>query len=257
MQQAGTNHAEDASDYGDAHFDELSSYFDANHASPTQHDISELDVSIDSVDLTDYPATAPVVSRRSDTFGDDDSLLGDAMVGLADSQTLQETSETNDCATRLFEDEQNMDFESGFYDDDFPVEMFDNTGDDNYCRVRESVTATDAVPVVSLDAPLHTKRVPFYDSTSSPRSRPNDPKPALAPVGDTEKKEVKQPQLDKPTSRNIENNNAMADNVEVMDLLDMSDDEPVREEKAVPEGFKELDPWLFAEFGDIVELVDN
>lgn len=257
MQQAGANHAENASDYGDAHFDELSSYFDANHTSLTQHDMSELDAGIDSVDLTDSPATAPVVSRRSDTFGDDDSLLGDAMVGLADSQILQETSETNDGTTRLFEAEQNMGFESGFYDDDFPMEMFDNTADDNHRHARESVTATAEVPVETVDAPLHAKRAPFYDSTSSPRPRPNDVKPDTTLLGGLQADEVKQPQFNMSTSRNTQNNNAIADDVEVMDLLGIFDDEPAREEKAVPEGFKDLDPWLFEEFGDIVELVED
>ncbi|KAH3959256.1 hypothetical protein HBH69_034570 [Parastagonospora nodorum] len=257
MQQTGTNQAEDASDYGDAHFDELSSYFDVNHPNPTQHDMSELDLGIDSVDLTDYPATAPVASRRSDTFGDDDSLLGDAMVGLADSQTLRETNECNDDATRLFEDEQDMGFESAFYDDDFPVEIFDNTADDYHCHARESATATEKVPIKTLVAPLHAKRAPFYDSTSSSRSRENDFKPAATLLGGTNANEIKQTQFGRPTSRNMENNNAMADDVEVMDLIDVFEDKPVREEKAVPEGFKDLDPWLFEEFGDIVELVEN
>jgi ATP-dependent DNA helicase HFM1/MER3 len=257
MQQTVTNHAEDASDYGDAHFDELSSSFDVNHTNPTQHDMSEPDMGIDSVDLMDYPATASVASRRSDTFGDDDSLLGDAMVGLADSQILQETNECNDDVTRLFEDEQNMGFEGAFYDDDFPVEMFDNTADEYHCHARESVTATEKVPVKTLDAPLHAKRAPFYDSTSSSRPRANDFKPAATLLGETKANEMKQTQFGTPNSQNIENNNAMADNIEVIDLLDVFEDEPVREEKAVPEGFKDLDPWLFEEFGDIVELVEN
>jgi ATP-dependent DNA helicase HFM1/MER3 len=39
------------------------------------------------------------------------------------------------------------------------------------------------------------------------------------------------------------------------------EDEPSKDssvkERPVPEAFKDLEPWLFQEFGDIVELVDE
>jgi ATP-dependent DNA helicase HFM1/MER3 len=45
--------------------------------------------------------------------------------------------------------------------------------------------------------------------------------------------------------------------VEVLDLLDMFDDGRVKEGMPVPEAFQGLEPWLYEEFGDIVELVDE
>lgn len=39
-----------------------------------------------------FPGKAPVPPNGSDTFGDDDSILGQAIVGLADSQDLQRAS---------------------------------------------------------------------------------------------------------------------------------------------------------------------
>ncbi|KAL1801518.1 hypothetical protein ACET3X_001860 [Alternaria dauci] len=48
---------------------------------------------------------------------------------------------------------------------------------------------------------------------------------------------------------------------EMADILDTFDEEPAKDlpinEKPVPEAFKDLEPWLFQEFGDIVELVDE
>jgi ATP-dependent DNA helicase HFM1/MER3 len=51
--------------------------------------------------------------------------------------------------------------------------------------------------------------------------------------------------------------NTVRDDVELLDLLDTFDDDQMKEEKPVPEAFKDLEPWLYKEFGDIVELVDD
>jgi ATP-dependent DNA helicase HFM1/MER3 len=48
---------------------------------------------------------------------------------------------------------------------------------------------------------------------------------------------------------------------DIADMLCVFGDEPARdppvEEKPVSEAFDGLEPWLFREFGDIVELVDE
>jgi ATP-dependent DNA helicase HFM1/MER3 len=48
---------------------------------------------------------------------------------------------------------------------------------------------------------------------------------------------------------------------EIADIFDMLDEKLAKDssvdEKPVPEAFKDLKPWIFQEFGDIVELVDE
>jgi ATP-dependent DNA helicase HFM1/MER3 len=48
---------------------------------------------------------------------------------------------------------------------------------------------------------------------------------------------------------------------EIAGIFDMPDEKLAKgssaDEKPVPEAFKDLEPWIFQEFGDIVELVDE
>jgi ATP-dependent DNA helicase HFM1/MER3 len=254
LRPSGTQHAEDTSDYGDAQFDELSSYFDVDKSMPIEWDTNELGPDMDLMKFEDYTDTARVASLRSDTFGDNDSLLGDAMVGLADSQKLQETSNSNINTTRSFEDTQSMEFEARLQAKDFSMETGEAADDGHKWHAREVLTVVDSVIV--RDVHRHVTRAPFPYSASSPHT----------PLGGLISKNVisknlnlgehEESQVGKSSFADATCGKTVADDVQLLDLRDMFDDEPVKAENPVPDGFIDLEPWLFQEFGDIVELVD-
>jgi ATP-dependent DNA helicase HFM1/MER3 len=264
LQKPGAEISDDWSDYGDLPLDELSSHFDApqsaTHRNPLIRNGNE-----GTNNLMDYPTAGPVVSRRSDTFGDDDSLLGDVMIGLADSETLQAVTADNDdnTAHRVIE-VPDIEYDAAFQDDDFPMDVDFAEDDPNDWSVCENAPTTHAVPTHYI-APHH-RRVPFYDSTSSLNQLTSDIGAAKPHSTGSRLQENMPP---KPAMSGPNPNAPVEDDVDVMDLIDILDD-PVNvldvpdildgakvKKKHVPEAFKELEPWLFEEYGDIVELVDE
>jgi ATP-dependent DNA helicase HFM1/MER3 len=106
----------------------------------------------------------------------------------------------------------------------------------------------------------------LYDSTSSLNQLTSDIGAAKSQSTGSRLQENK-PSKSAMSSPNP--NASVEDDVDVMDLIDILDD-PVDvldvpdildgakvKKKHVPEAFKELEPWLFEEYGDIVELVDE
>jgi ATP-dependent DNA helicase HFM1/MER3 len=177
LEQARASQSEDLSDYGDIPLDGLSTHFDM----PDPEPVSLQRAPEERENSTEYAVVAPVASCASETFGDDDSLLGDAMMGLADSQILREMND------------------------------------------------------------------------GSPQS--NDFKPAKLLLQDSDLMELKQPKTNSTPLRRAPSETPTEDNTRVIDVLDMLDDLPAREASPVTGAFQGLEPWLFQEFGDIVELV--
>jgi ATP-dependent DNA helicase HFM1/MER3 len=264
LQKPGAEISDEWSDYGDLPLDELSSHFDAPQ-STTHRDPLRRNGNEDTNNLMDYPAAGPVISRRSDTFGDDDSLLGDAMIGLADSETLQAvTADNNDDTAHRVVEVPDIEYDSAFQDDDFPVDVDFAEDDLNDWSVCESAPTTHTVPTRYI-APHH-RRAPLYDNTSSLNQLTSDIGAAKSQSTGSRLQENKPP---KSAMSGPNPNAPVEDDVDVMDLIDILDD-PVDvldvpdildgakvKKKHVPEAFKELEPWLFEEYGDIVELVDE
>jgi ATP-dependent DNA helicase HFM1/MER3 len=257
MDQYRAKRPETASDYGDISADELSSHLENMQQPATVRVLVPLSDRPDQNYYDDYPATALATSRGSDTFGDDDSLLGDAMIGLADSQNLQEMGNSNDDIMGPLEDALNNEYGTGFQDDDFPLDI-DFTMDHNndWDGPEEPRTATPSPTHKSLVQKSHA---PIFNSISSPKSQHNSFKPVKTIFEIPELRELKQHNTAPLSSRQEPSDKALADDdINVLDLLDnMFDDPPVKKEKPVPAAFKDLEPWLFQEFGDIVELVDE
>ncbi|CAN9315184.1 unnamed protein product [Alternaria alternata] len=160
-------------------------------------------------DFMGNEAAAPIY--ESDTFRDDNSMVEDAMIGLADSQDLQAVRESEgdimqslenalDDAdgTRYGQDGNPMDVSLGDRNDRGNIAPVLNDGSHKAC-VGESPSL-------------------FVGGTSGPQA-------------------------------------------EIAGIFDMPDEKLAKgssaDEKPVPEAFKDLEPWIFQEFGDIVELVDE
>lgn len=254
MDQQSAKRPETSSDYGDLPFDELSSQFDHSEPQVTEPDLTTLNDKLETNDFMDYSAAPPAGSRGSDTFGDDDSLLGDAMVGLADSQNLQQMSNATDDVMGPLEEALDKENETRFFDDDFSMDMGFAANDENDWSHGKEVLPE--APGISA-GPSQKLRAPFLDSTSSPKPQYGGFEPAKTMVTPSELQDVKQPKSSLEASRHEPNDKTAEEEVDLLDLLDMFDDEPVKEQKPVPEAFKDLDPWLFQEFGDVVELVEE
>ncbi|KAI4684421.1 uncharacterized protein J4E84_006411 [Alternaria hordeiaustralica] len=238
-----------SSDYGDFRFDEPSINFDhPQHQSAQQ---SSLGGPQEPEDYMDYEHAAHVASHESDAFDDDDSVLREAFIGLADSQNLQEIRESDTNTTQPFEtviDDDNMGYGEG--DEQMNSSLINS--EDHVPRKPEF-----SHPDHPSKAQIKTSRSPFFDSEDSAEAET-----ANAITG----KEFTSPDMQQRTAtpRELHTAGDQQDacvEEEVAGILNMFGDEPavvsLIEEKPVPEAFKDLEPWLFQEFGDIVELVDD
>jgi ATP-dependent DNA helicase HFM1/MER3 len=281
LQKPANQRHETSSDYGDIYMDEFppepSTYRNENkngHSSAAHIPDSTMN----------YSAKAPVASQRSDTF-DDDSLLGDAMIGLADSQNLASMPGFNDSGVQLTEGptsfDYDYDYEADLQDDDFPVsiEAADVNGILQVEQI-EPLSHTDLPNAPKRPSSTHYGSVHLQPTTT--RSAPQEPEKSL----DAELTGMPSVTTT-PTRRQISDKSWDFDS-SIFDLLSQSDgihhdvkpnapsgDATMLEckasgmvkqpdnhvcnvkEKKMPDDFKGLQSWLFEEFGDIVEIEDD
>ena len=249
LSQSTATRKKSSSEYGDLDIDEIASD-SKNHVEPSSYD--------DLASLY-FPVKAPVATHGSDTFGDDDSMFSDAMVGLADSQDLQMPSGMDETAA-------DMSLSDIATDSKVPKHGF---GTQAKLDHRKKPTQY---------------RTPFFEATSSPE-RPRLATPTQAALYN---KNIHKPLRSISNNRQIASasNNESNDRDFHDDLLDLlgspltnnneitniKQPEPIptsypqpdtvqhAEEKKpqeVPDKFKDLQLWLFQEFGDLVELVSD
>jgi len=238
-----------SSDYGDFRFEEPSVDFDhPQHQSAQQ---TSLGGPQEPEDYIYYEPAAHVASHESDAFDDDDSVLREAFIGLADSQNLQEIRESDANTMQPFEnviDDDYMGYGKG-----------DKQMDSSLINSEDPVPQKPEFshPDYPRKAQMKSSRSPFFDSEDSAELEIANAIPA---------KVFTSPDMQQRTATPRElhtagdQQDACVDE-EVAGMLNMFGDEPavvsLVEEKPVPEAFKDLEPWLFQEFGDIVELVDD
>jgi ATP-dependent DNA helicase HFM1/MER3 len=148
---------------------------------------------------------------ESDTFGDDNSMMEDAMIGLADSQDLQAVRESEGDIMQPLENALDDADGMRYGQDDNPMNV--SLGDRNDRGNIAPVHHDESHKACVGESPSL-----FVGGTSSPQA-------------------------------------------EIADIFDMLDEKLAKDssvdENPVPEAFKDLEPWIFQEFGDIVELVDE
>lgn len=250
LSQPATARPTTSSEYGDLQADD----FDGSPPAKVR----------DARDLTSphFSREAPIASRGSDTFGDDDSVFGEAIVGLADSQDLQ----ANNISAS---DAQSLDERGIFYtDEDFTDVDFQDL----------SVKGDPGPGILNR---LADARAPFVEATSSPEQCFRF-KAANSAVQDGEARDLQQGKAGLPQSLmeekdEMEDDDVFSDLLDILDLPLANDKENMassryrakampqqqstgaeeEEPQQAPGGFEDLQPWLFEEFGDIVELVDE
>ncbi|KAH8730738.1 nucleotide-sugar transporter-domain-containing protein [Phaeosphaeriaceae sp. PMI808] len=214
--------SECSSDYGDVALDELSTQVDHYQPATQQRNLIQLG---DGIENFVDDNTVPIQCCGSDIFGDDDSLLGDAMVGLADSQILKTFNNTHDQdMAHALDRQSDIEYQAPFENE----EHFDFTVDEDrdWCEL-------DEPPTIPSATTRHDSNVRRNDFRSA--------KSLLKPEAPT--------QIENSVDLDPSDNDIDA-------LMGMFDDPQANESKTVPEAYKDLEPWLFQEFGDIVEIVD-
>jgi ATP-dependent DNA helicase HFM1/MER3 len=255
MQQPSAWCSADSSDYGDIPLDELLPQHHHPESINKQDDFIRMSDGLYADEFMDYPATAPVASRESDTFGDDDSLLGDAMVGLADSQTLQALCETNNAIMQPLEDAIDKAYEAELHDDSFCTNLGHSVNVIDSCHMHKDANITSYVPMNRT--PTQKPCILSNDSTASSEERRRDFKTAKTMLKYGELEELEESKASLPTSRHESSDKMAIDNSEALDVHDMFNDTSTAEQEPIPDAYEGLEPWLLQEFGDIVEVVDE
>lgn len=272
-----------SSEYGDLQLDDFPTEASTYQYEPTGSD-----------NLASLPLSkkTPAASRDSDTFDDDDSMLGEAIVGLADSQDLQWAKVMGATSRPKHRAREDIDVADNLID----AELFTGTGftagQDASSDLPKEVTRTTG------HHGRHTQparaRAPFLEATSSPeqsrhfrqatsmlqdrvvcesqqgRAAP-PPQPGHATKDMTEEYETEEEDecsdllnmLDLPLQAdnkdNKDNNDRLASAHPPARVEPAAQSVEIKQEKAKQssEDGGDLQPWLLQEFGDIVELVDE
>ncbi|KAF2737089.1 P-loop containing nucleoside triphosphate hydrolase protein [Polyplosphaeria fusca] len=214
-------------------------------------------------------------SGRSEFFADDDSITEDAMIGLADSQSLQ--------ADRLLKDdepprrlERSVDFDHmadhATVEDEFETERGRRILGNKDFSFLSSGLETAPITRPAASAPKTAQSL-FIDDINHSCEEYEGFGPARSMVNDAELKGMQQGNVDTALSRRTSNEKGVAavrrrkadthdvdmKNEENRSTASMKDGKTkAAEDEAMdaPDLLKGLEKWLVAEFGDIVEIVD-
>jgi ATP-dependent DNA helicase HFM1/MER3 len=233
-----------SSDYGDLHIEEMYSYPEEPTRIRGEDETGHRQQKANS-GLRDAPVDDSLPRSHkdhTDAFDDDDdSLLREAMIGLADSQDMQVAP--RDADLRAFESTMNLDDE----DEEF--------GDGDTTFILQ--TPPPSKPAQKNKVLKHKEPEecsPFFPKNVSQTESVHDGLDVLQPIKQT--RAANRPAM--TSMKHADRTESTAHEKSLKHIShDQEDIEPRAEEKSVPDGFKDLEPWLFAEFGDIIELVDE
>ena len=274
------------SDYGDIELEGLESHFDRPESSRTQ---GKSNLQEHGMDL-DVDVRRQVPSRQSDMFGDDDSIFGDAMVGLADSEHLQTANEHRGQDSGDLEEFFDMDYDAGVqYDeppyDESPTQVETKAPEQESMSLPHECLTSSSVQVPAMSPEMG--RSLFLNNTSDIVTVPETFEAPMAKSKGPALEELRQPEVMPPKQRKLSGETVKekepmppkqrklsGETVKEKEpkigfdfdddentFVDLAEPEELEkseiEQKPVPGGFKDLESWLFAEFGEIIELVDE
>ncbi|KAL6712203.1 ATP-dependent DNA helicase MER3 [Coniothyrium glycines] len=231
-----------SSDYGDICFDNVSSHLpnvlceNEQQEDPTRMFEESLHRNTPST-----PDRFKIASRASDSFGDADSLLGEVMIGLADSHQLQvppeqihDTSQGQQQGVSLPNFEVNSDYDSPSFD-------LESCSFERNHPKNEVVTPIDAV-----------FQGPKNEAVQSCAAAMDNPTEITHKILDLRRMEQAKAAKD-PDETCMK---AAESSFAFLNKTESGQGDSVKQE-TMPEAFKDLEPWLFREFGSIVEIVDE
>ncbi|KAF9700744.1 hypothetical protein EKO04_001546 [Ascochyta lentis] len=268
LSQSNMTDSKLSSEYGDLGIDEFA------------RDVQTQPTYSDNMTSFHFSDTSPVASRRSETFGDDDSVFGEAIVGLIDSQDLQESYAVNASSKKDHNVPSAIDVAEIIEDVGFPLNIDFALAEDVSPDAPKQTTSVVPITQVKVSKP----RPPVFHSTSSPVGHTEDTRPTESALPDRELGDVQQGKdmaqytdlsskdemnegdimsdlfnlIENPTALEAEDLTrrkqvSIKDQIPTLSVELNAEEEP----QQVPDAFKDLHSWLFREFGDIVELVDE
>ncbi|KAF2193462.1 P-loop containing nucleoside triphosphate hydrolase protein [Zopfia rhizophila CBS 207.26] len=238
-----------SSDYGDVQFDELSSHFDHPESiqSPEGGDMHLEAVNGD-------PIEEALSDGQPESFGDKDTLFGNAIVGLTDSQDLHPSNKEDDEYIRALQGSLDVDYDHNVQNEGFtaPEEVITSEQHQLFWS-EESVSSSTIKP---RPMPPEKRRSSFMNDTSSPRPQYEGFKSAKSMLAGRSLEEMGLVKGEIRKPRTAEVYEVEQDENGCVDFSESAardgDESPA---VIMPNGYKDLEPWLFAEFGDIIELI--
>jgi ATP-dependent DNA helicase HFM1/MER3 len=259
-----------ASDYGDLEMEGLDSYFDRPKSSRAEgkSNLQERGIHFDVDRMSEVP------SRQSDMFDDDDdSIFRDTLLGLSESEYLPTVNENKDQDSGDFDELSDMDYDMGIqYDEtlynELPTQVETEAPEEQSMSFPHEYPTSSSVEVPTMQP--EKGRSLFVSDTSDIAPVPASFKAPTYKTRHPELEEPRQtevmPQLEqsgsskeKAKEREPETESKFDDDentcVELAGPPELQKSE--LKQRPVPGDFKDLEPWFFAEFGDIIELVDE
>jgi len=244
------------SDYGEISFDDLTPQPVRTHSPGTQKAATCLSVVPESEKYVEYPCKVDEASQASENFGEDDSLLGDAMVGVLDSQHLQTEGDKDHDFAKKTEEDLELDLgEIVLSSRNLQADVLSQSHGDAIRDHSEHFRVADKGP---WDEVLEQK--PEHRSVSHScytQFLSQHSKRVNADREDVGLRKLELPKLTPQVDATLRDE---YDEKTTEGIFNRSDVKPPLmtkvEDNPVPDAFRDLEPWLFKEFGDIVELVD-
>lgn len=239
MQDADPTAMSGSSDYGG---EELDSHFGFPPQGVTAEGMTNLDLQLCLEDNINDVDEVSLTSRSSDTFGGS-SVLDDAIVGLIDSQYPPKAVKSGGAGSQtqggVVKSKDNI---APQHVGPETANTVDNTPKISPCLQNQEMNRGSA------NSPAEKRRESSLEDTSIRWAKKVSSEVHVP-------KETEQLRLGLSASIGDPCNEKEP---ELTDALNMFDDSDLDEaEKPVPEAFKDLESWMFKEFGDIVELVDE
>jgi ATP-dependent DNA helicase HFM1/MER3 len=252
-----------SSDYGDLAFDDLAADLGKSEINRTTFGgrrISNETRDDMSMRIAD---DQNIADRDDDPFDEEDSMLED-MLGVVDSEDLTGPANNNDIASKALDQYQHHDHDLSYLEDRHLLNP--DYGYDQEADVLEQDMPTSS-PVRVPMLPPEKGRSLFLNSTSSPQTPYTDFKSAQtvlkASTSEESEREdeihYKEPmgvsKFFAKSGSSLEKEVRSNEKAELEKAVKVEVEFTVTNEP-VPDAYQGLEPWLFHEFGDIVEIVD-
>ncbi|KAL1600412.1 ATP-dependent DNA helicase MER3 [Paraconiothyrium brasiliense] len=246
-----------SSDYGDLGFDDLS----ADTTQPTCNRITSRMAQISKDDSGDVSmgteADQSVVDHTANLFDDDDSTIEDIMRGAMDSEDLKEAPVNNDdTESTVFDPYRYDDYDlSHLEDQHLPIAAY------AYDQEPTALEQDASSPAKVLMMPPEKGQSLFLNDSSSSQSPFRESKSVKSmlkgPTSKGPEHEHEQDHEDEEPMRSSKFfQQKRAPVKEIKRETAVKEEETTAKDVLIPEAYKGLEPWLFQEFGDIVEIVD-